>query len=277
MLAIQSCSFELVPPATKGKILGTAGYSADVLEPGKYTLFGRDRLVLLHTNTNTYKEQVKVLMKDKLTLYVDVRFRGRIAGSPEVIDSMFDDLSPTRNAQSGRDEVTFHQVYSVYGQMAVRNKTREIISRYNTEDVNLNYQRISEEVGAALVKEFKNTPMEVSDVALGDIAYPTVITEAVEAAKSRDLAIKKHEANARIELVKKENEMLLAKADYDIEITRAKTVKDANRILGEGITPALLELKRIEAVKLMATNERAVFLPVEAMSSTGAQMRMYQK
>ncbi len=270
-LFLSSCSWETVVPASKGKVLGTSGYQSGIYEPGKYTLWGRDRMVTLHTNTDTYKETVKVLMSDKLTLFVDVRFRGRINADDAIIDAMFNDITAINDA------VTFNQVYSIYGRMAVRNITREVISKYNTEDVNKNYSRISVEIGKALIIELANTPVQLSDVALGDIAYPEVITKSVEEAKGRDLAIKKEQANARIALVKKENEMLLAKADYDIEITKANTLTDANKILGKGITPQLLELKRIEALKLMAANERAVFMPVEAMTSAGAQLRMYQK
>jgi hypothetical protein len=252
--------------------LGTAGYEAGTLEPGKYTLWGRDKLITLQTNTQTYKETVNVVLQDKLTLHVDIRFRGRIAGSDVVIDSMFNDI-----VAGDDDLIVFNDVYGIYGRMAVRNVTREIIGQYSVEDVHKNYSRLSEEIGKALLPALQGTPMEISDIALGNIAYPKVVTDAINAAKERDLAIKKEEAQAKIDLTKKKNEQVLAKADYDIEVTKAKTVRDSNKILGQSITPQLLDLKRLEALKLMAENERAVFMPVEAMTSTGAQMRIYQK
>lgn len=271
-LTLTGCSFEVVEPASTGKILGTSGYQSGTLVPGKYTLWGRDKLITLQTNTQTYKEAVSVVLQDKLTLSVDVRFRGRISGSDKVIDSMFNDII------AGEDDlIIFNDVYNIYGKMAVRNITREIIGKYSVEDVHKNYSRLSEEIGLALETALEGTPLEISDVALGNIAYPKVVTDAINAAKSRDLAIKKEEAQARINMVKKKNEQALAMADYDIEVTRAKTVRDANKILGESITPQLLDLKRIEALKLMTKNENAVFMPVEAMSSTGAQMRMFNK
>lgn len=123
---ITGCSFDTVPPTTKGKILTTQGYSPDVLEPGKYTLWGRDTMILLQTNTATYKEVVNVILSDKLSLSAEIRFRGRIAGSNKIINSMFNDI------KAGEDQVvSFDEVYAVYGRMAVRNKTREIISQYN--------------------------------------------------------------------------------------------------------------------------------------------------
>ena len=272
LMTVVGCSFEVVPPATKGKILGTAGYTEGVLQPGKYTLWGRDKLITLQTNTQTYKESVLVVLRDKLTLKVDVRFRGRIAGTDAVIDSMFDDV-----VAGDDDLIGFDEVYGIYGRMAVRNVARKVIGQYSVEDVHKNYNRLSGEIHKALLKPLEGTPIEISDLALGVISYPAVVTEAINAAKERDLAIKKEEAQAKIDMTKKKNERALARADYDIEVTRAKTVRDANKIMGSSITSQLLDLKRIEALKLMATNKNAVFMPVEAMTSTGAQVRMYQK
>ena len=271
LLTITACSFEYIPPASKGKILTTSGYNKEILPPGKYTLFGRDKMIILQTNTNVYKESVTIILQDKLTLNVDIRFRGRIKSDKDIINAMFNDI------KAGEDNIVeFNEVYAVYGRMIVRNKTREIISKYSVKDVHSNYARLSKEVGKAIQEALRNTPIEVSDVSLGNIKYPKVITEAVNAAKSRDLDIKKAEAQARIDLTKKKNERLLAEADYQIKITKAKSVRDANKIIGEGITEALLKLRALEVQEKMAENKSTVFMPFEAFNSAGAQVRMYK-
>ncbi len=272
ILCIVGCEFVVVPPTEKGKILTTAGYSDDVLPPGKYTLWGRDTLITLQTNTDTYKEPVAVVLADKLTLQAEVRFRGRIAGTKSVINAMFNDIVPGED-----NRVSFNEVYRVYGQMVVRNKSREIIGQYSVEDVHKNYSRLSGELGAAVEKALIGTPIEISDISIGNIAYPAVVTQAIDAAKERELAIKKEEAQAEIELTRKKNERLLAEADYQIEITKAKAIRDRNKIMGEGITSQLIRLRQIEALEKMADNERAVFMPVEAMTGAGAQVRMFSK
>lgn len=271
-MSFTACGWEVVPPATKGKILTTSGYSPDVLEPGKYTTWGRDTIVLLQTNTSTYREQVNVVLADKLTLTAEVRFRGRIGGTEKVINAMFNDIV------AGEDNlIAFDEVYAVYGRMAVRNKVREIISNYNVDDVHKNYARLSKEIAAVLAEALANTPLEISDVALGNIAYPKVVTDAINAAKERELAIKKEEAQALIELTRKKNERLLAEANYQIEITNAKAIRDKNKIIGEGVTPELIELRRLDVLEAMTANKSAVFMPVEAMSSIGAQVKMFSQ
>lgn len=270
-----ACSHKTVPPAAKGKWLGPSGYSPEVLEPGRYKKWwfvDRREMVILETNTNTYSEPVSIVLSDKLTLTADVKFRGRIAGSDKVINSMFNDV------KAGDDRlVSFSEVYRIYGKMVVRNKTREIISQYTVEDVHKNYARISKEIGKALVDGLKASPLEISDIALGNIQYPDVVTKAINTAKERELAIKKEQAQAEIDLTKKKNERLLAEADYQIEITKAKAIRDKNKIIGEGVTPELLRLRALEVQEKMAENGSAVFMPYEAMQTVGGQTRIYSK
>lgn len=262
--------FETVPPATKGKILTTTGYAEEVLEPGKYTLFGRQQLILLETDTKTFNEFVTIILSDKLSLTAEIRFRGKIAGTPEVVNSMFNDI------KAGEDKkVSFDEVYEIYGKMIVTNKTREIISQYSVDEVHKNYGRLSTEIGAAIQVALKNTPLEIQDIALGVIKYPTVVTKAIEAAEERRLAISKEEAIAMVNMTKKKNELAMAEANYQIKITRAKAIRDANKILGENITPQLLELRRLEVMVAMANNKNTVFFPVESMTSPGLNVRQF--
>ena len=189
-----------------------------------------------------------------------------------LVNSMFNDIAAGNDAT-----IEFNEVYNVYGRMVVRNKTREILSQYSVEDVHKNYARLSKEIDIAITNGLKGTPLEISDVSLGNIQYPSVVTDAVNAAKERDLAIKKEEAQAKIDLTKKKNERLLAEADYQIKITRAKAIRDSNKIIGEGITEALLKLSALEVQERMADNKSAVFVPYEALGSFGLQNRIYSK
>mgnify|MGYP000014474148 CR=1 FL=1 len=264
-----ACSFDIIPPAHKGKVLTTAGYSPELLAPGKTTLWGRDTLVLLETGTNTVSERMSIIMQDKLTLSFDVKFRSRISGNATVIDSMFNDITPFE----GR--VSWQQVYDIYGKQLVRKEARSVVNGYTVEDVHKNYDRISSEIFTAVSAAMEGTPLEVSDVSLGSITYPEVITKAVDLAKQRELQIKQEEAQAAIDLVKKENEKRLAQADYDIEITKAKAIRDKNKIIAEGVTSDLLELRKWEVMESLGNNKNVVFMPVEGLTSIGAQQRIY--
>lgn len=266
------CSFETIEPATKGKILTTSGYMPEVLEPGKYTMWWRQKLITIDTSTNTYMEPVTVKLADKLELNAEVRFRSRIAGTPQIINAMFNDIKP------GDDQhVSFSEVYNVYGQMLVRNIVREVISPYNVNEVHVNYSRLSDEIAVALRAALSNTPIEISEVALGNIEYPAVVVAAINQAEERRLQIEREEAQAAIDLLKKENERAIAEANYQVEMTRARTIRDTNSTIAEGITPEILALRQIEAQEKMAENNRAVFMPYQALESVGANMRIFNQ
>jgi regulator of protease activity HflC (stomatin/prohibitin superfamily) len=269
-MSLVGCGFYTVPPASKGKILTTSGYMPEVLEPGKYTLWGRDDLITLDTSTKVYGEPVPIILSDKLTITVNVKFAGRIAGTPAVINTMFDDIV------AGTDhKINFNEVYAVYGRMIVRNKTREIVSEYNVDEVHKNYKRISAQIAEVVSKAFVSTPLEISNIAIGNISYPAVVTDAIQANEERRLAIDKETAQAAIDIVKKKNALALAEADYGIQIKLAEAVRDKNKIIGQGITPALLQLRALEVQEKMAENKSAVFIPYEAMGSVGVQNRVF--
>jgi regulator of protease activity HflC (stomatin/prohibitin superfamily) len=274
ILALSVGCTQQVPPAHLGKVLTPSGYSPDVYPPSRVSGFGpfsRDTLILLETGTQVKSERMKVIMADKLTLIADVKFRTRIAGNQKAINAMFNDIVPVE------DRVTLNSVYAIYGKMLVRNKGREILSSYTVEDVHKNYARISSEIHNAMTDAFAGIPLEISDVALGNIQYPAVVTAAVEKAAERKMAIEQEKNQALIDMVKKQNAEKLAQADYRIEMIKAKTLRDANKTIGDGVTPMLIQYKALEVQAKMAENKNAVFMPYDALGSIGAQTRMYSK
>lgn len=271
VVALQGCSFEVIPPAFKGKILTTSGYNPEILEPGKETLWGRDELVLLETGTRTVAETITVKMEDKLDLTFDVRFRTRIGGDKKVLNQMFNDI------QVKEKRVTLQQVYGVYGLDVVQSVSRSVVGKYKTEDVGANFDKITADLADRLVKAMANSPLEVSNVTLGNLKYPKVITEAIEKQQERLLAIETETNQQAIETVKRDNQLRLAQLDRDIELTKAKTLRDANAITADGLSPALLQYRALDVQERMAENDAAVFVPYEAFGTAGMSNRMFGK
>lgn len=268
---LTGCGFYTVPPASKGKILSTSGYSADVKETGKYLLWGRDEMVVLDTSTQTMAESVSVKMQDNLTLDFQVRFRTRIAGNDKVINAMFNDITHENY------QVSLPRVYAVYGKDVVQSVARSVVGKYKTEDVGVNFDKITNDLHQELVKRMVNSPLEVSNITLANIVYPDVITKAIEAQQERKLAIETEANNQAVEMVKKENELKLAQADYEIRMTRAKALRDENKTTAEGLNPLLLEYRRLEVLESMTKNNNAVFVPYEGLGSSGVSNRMFSK
>jgi hypothetical protein len=271
VIALQGCSFEVIPPAFKGKVLTTTGYNKEILEPGKTTLWGRDELVLLETGTRTVAETITVKMEDKLDLTFDVKFRTRIGGNEKVLNAMFNDI------QVKDKRVTLQQVYGVYGLDVVQSTARSVVGKYKTEEVGANFDTITSELAERLTKAMVNSPLEVSNITLGGLRYPEVITSAIEKQSERRLAIETETNQQAIETTKRTNQLALAQLDRDIELTKARTLRDSNAITADGLSPMLLAYKALDVQAQMAENKAAVFVPYEALGNTGLSQRIFNK
>lgn len=271
MFVVAGCSRVTVPPAAKGKILSSSGYSSDVKETGKYWLTWFEDMVILDTSTQTKSEAITVKMADDLDVTFTINFRTRIAGNDKTINAMFNDITHEDYL------VSLDRVYRVYGRDVVHKTAREVVSVYLTKDVSKNFKKINDDLHAALVTSMVNSPLEVSNVTIGQIQWPKLITEAVEKQQERELAIQTEVNDQAVKMVQKQNELKLANANYEIRMTQARAIRDENATTAEGLNPILLEYRRIEMMEKMAENKSAVFMPYEAMSTPGAQTRIYSK
>lgn len=259
---------EQVPAGYKGKILGTEGYHPEVIDPSRTTVGWREKLILIETTTKTWREPVTILLSDKLTLHADIKFRARITSDNKNLNAIFNDINVNND-----HVVHVEDVYDVYGRMIVQNKAREIISHYTIDDINKNYSRISGELYGALQKAFLNSPLELSDVVLGNIQYPKIVTDAIDKAKQRRMEIEEEKAKTQKELIRVQGLEQIAKAQYNIKMLEAKRIRDYNKMIAEGVTPQLLELRKLEIqeqmVQAIKNNPNVVYMPMEMMNGTG--------
>jgi len=257
LLLLAGC-YSQIPAGHKGKILGVSGFQPEIYPPSKVWLadniwnINHEKLFLVETTTQKYKESVDVLLKDKLTLSADVYFRGRIKDNKKMLNGVFNDM------KIKGDVVTNASVYQVYAQMIVRNTAREVLSQYGVDDINKNYGRLSGELYNALKPKLVGLPMEISDITISNIKYPKIVTDAIEAAKKRRMEIDEEKASVQIALTKAQGAEAVAKATYKIKMLEAKQVRDYNKMINEGVTPSLLTLKQLEIDKIRANKWNGV-------------------
>lgn len=281
MLLLAGCwQTHHVETAHVGKLVTKDGFSPDILETGRHIswpVFWNRYLVQLSVATQTPVEPLEMILADRLTLRFDLRTRMSINRDPDVLHDMFNSIQP-REASSGNNKIiSFTDVYNTYGQMAVLEQARRVMSQYTVEEVQQNYGQISDEIYVAVRDALRGTPLRVESLTLGNIQYPDVVMQAIEVVKQRDLEILEAEAVAQRRLVEAKRDLELARAQREIELTRATTTRDSNKIIGEGVTKEFLALKQLEMQALMAENDSAVFLPFDALNAVGPQVRMFQQ
>lgn len=268
-----------VPPGYKAKIVSSSGYSQEIKEPGKYKMWGSEELVLLETATQTMSVPMVVKMADDLDLEFSVNFRTRAVSNEKVLNSLFNDITYDVYEMDGESVkiISLKKVYGVYGADVLKNISRSVVGKYRVSEINANYDKINDDLQIQLRNAMKNNPLEVSNVTLADVKWPKVITDAIEKQQERELAIKTEENEQAIAMVKKTNQLAQAQADRQIELTRATTIRDQNRLISEGINPNLLAYKALEVQEKMAENDNAVFVPYESLNQPGLSNRIYSK
>jgi len=267
ILSFTGC-YNTVPAGYKGKIMGKEGFQPEVYPPSKIWLdqFATqtpEKLFLIQTTTKKYREVVDVLLQDKLKITVDVYFRGRITSHDKVINKIFNDLPMNDNV------VTTDEVYKTYGQMLVRNTARQVISQYNVDEINKNFHRITVELYQALKPKLKGLPIEISDVVIGSIKYPEIVTKAIEKAKERRMQIEEEQAKVQIAVTKANGREQVAKAEYRVKMLEAKRIRDYNKMIADGVTPELLKLRELELKEKQLQKWDGVYPTHILGSSTG--------
>lgn len=246
VLSFTSCS-EQVPQGHVGKILTKNGFNTEVFPPSKVwvdngiTAINPDKLILVETTTRKYNEPITVLLSDKLELQAEIVFRCRTKSDDQVIlNGIFNDIKLDDSV------ITTDEVYNIYAKMVILNTARSVISKYNVDEVNQNYERITTELYLAVKPKLENLPIEISDITIGNVRYPATVTAAIEKANERRMLIIQEEANVQIALTKAKGQEEVAKASYNIKMLEAKQTKDYNQMISSGLTKELLELKQLE-------------------------------
>lgn len=274
VLVLAGC--DRVPPGYKAKVLSSSGYSQEIKDPGKYKMWGSEELVLLETATQTMSVPMKVKMADDMDLDFSVNFRTRAGGSEKVLSVLFSDITYDNDENLGK-VISLRKVYDVYGADVLKNVSRSVVGKYRVTEINGNYDKINTDLQKQLRVAMKDSPLEVSNVTLADVKWPKVITDAIEKQQERELAIKTEENEQAIAMVKKANQLKQEEANRQIELTKASTIRDQNRIISEAINPNLLAYKALEVQDKMADNKSAVFVPYESLTQPGLSNRIYNK
>jgi len=273
MLLTTGC-WETVPQGTKGKVLDREGFHPEVYPPSQVTVGLHGNLVLVETVTHTVNEKVTVRMKDDMNLVAQIRFQLRMGEKPKSLNAVFNDIKPNKSGT-----ISLKQVYNVYGKMLVNKIAREVLSQYNIGDVNDNFNHISADIYQRTLKSFKPTPLIITDVALGKLDYPDVIDRAIEAAAKRELEIKQAQADVQVRLTELKGKEKVAEGEYRIKMQEAKRIKDYNKAIADGITPELLELRKLEVQQELVNaigkgDTTTIFVPYSALGTTGLQNRV---
>ncbi len=256
-LLATGCS-EWVPIAHKGMVLTPEGFKGKVLSQGKHEAWGRDKMILMETKEENYKERLTILCADDLGFGFDVYVRvtpRKNASFKDVVNRM-----GFRNREETL--ITLDAMYNKFAKPIVRSVSRSVVSKYKTTGIREARETIEVDLAKAITKQLSDTPLILKKVNTSNFKYPPVVTAAVEFKRKTEIEIATEKATQAKRLLKKKNEFLLAKENYKIETLKAKTIADSILVIADSLAdhPEYLEWHRVQNVKEAALGPNNTFI-----------------
>jgi regulator of protease activity HflC (stomatin/prohibitin superfamily) len=265
---------KVVPPGTTVLVIKPSG-KTEGHNQGAYYSFGRDRVYHVDRKLNTYSEQMNVLCQDKINMSVDVKWIGSFRVNDEAMEIIKQKVPSVEEKFEGMRvfSLSLDKFYTAAIQPILRQKARLIISKYSTDIIPENREKIQEDMRSAVVARLEelNYPVETSDVIVSNLDFPPEVTTHREQIKKAQLENERLAAQADAKVQEAKRQAQLAREEGKAEMERAKANAEANRILGETYKqfPELLMKQQWETLQKLANSENTVIVvvPYEAMQS----------
>ncbi|PZV27012.1 MAG: membrane protease subunit, stomatin/prohibitin [Snowella sp.] len=229
LVAIQALGrFAVVIPTGEVGVIETLGkVSATTLNPGIHFLNPFTEVVTFSTRIQDLKETVDSTSKEGLNFKIDVSLQYRL--DPLKAGEVFQKIG---DPSQEKEIITSR----------FRSFIRQITANYTlTEIYGEKRSLISQSLQQAMITQLKPLGFIVEETLLRNIVLP----ENIQAAIQEKVAMEQETQKIALEVIK-------AKKESERKIVEARGTADAQKILSEGLTDKIIQLKAIEATQELA-------------------------
>lgn len=227
MLALTGCFRQVqVPSGYVGKLLHPSGFDSKLLQPGQVNIGSasivgkQSKLVILEATTITIQEQFRareqsadgqdhrILTRDGVPVSVDMYVRIALPDDTDTLNSIFLLATPTPTDNPFISTISLQSIYYRFAEMDVRNRIRDIITRYaNFQELLTNYTEINRLVALAAVDAFKAStiPLKLQDAQLSQVLPDPQVW---------DSEVKRKAAQAQIETIEQVGQAMISNPGY---------------------------------------------------------------
>lgn len=229
LVAIQALGrFAVVIPTGEVGVIETLGkVSATTLNPGIHFLNPFTEVVTFSTRIQDLKETVDSTSKEGLNFKIDVSLQYRL--DPLKAGEVFQKIG---DPSQEKEIITSR----------FRSFIRQITANYTlTEIYGEKRSLISQSLQQAMISQLQPLGFIVEETLLRNIVLP----ENIQAAIQEKVAMEQETQKIALEVIK-------AKKESERKIVEARGTADAQKILSEGLTDKIIQLKAIEATQELA-------------------------
>lgn len=273
-----------IPPAHVGKLSTKNGLQKGVIPPSKIRLSNAclvcDNLILAEASDFPIKESLMIYMpKDQLNLKVDLRGTVTISAEKANVNQIFDRVTAEPTESSRVKLIPLDNVYAIYAQPTIREVVRSALTQYSIAEVMENRAKVSEELTKLIRARLGETPISIKLLGLADVQPPEVIVRAREAAKEREIAIQRAEADKQVKLKEAEAALEVANKQQQVDLKEAETQVLVNQKLAEGVNAAFVTQRWLKVMDQLSRNSegKVIILPFEAMKNPAVLMGASQE
>lgn len=268
-----------IPPAHVGKLSTKNGLQEEIISPSKIRLSSMcitcDNIILAEASDYPAKESLVIYMpKDQLNLKVDLRGIVTISANKKNMNQIFDRVTADKTENNRVKIIPLSSVYNIYAQPVIREVVRSSMTKYSIAQVMENRSQVSTELMQEIREKLATTPITVKQLGLADVQPPQVIVKAREAAKEREIAIQRAEADKQVKLKEAEAALEVAKKQQQVDLKEAETQVLVNKKLAEGVNQAFVTQRWLKVMDQLSKNTdgKVIILPFEAMKNPSIMM-----
>lgn len=258
------------PPGKTVIILKPNG-ETKIVEKGVYRAIGRDRLYFIDNKLQAYEEDdMQILCTDDINMVIDAKMLVSFAADEQSVDFIQQKV-PAREVKGGDTkgwELSLDEFYGMAVRPVFRNATREIVSKYKTDDIRANREKISADIDALVRTRIASLgfPLEISGVLISNIDYPKVVTDQRTAIKNAQLEDERKAALAEANIAEAQRQVAIETELAKVRMIKAQAQADENAILTSSLTPQFLLWRQMEMLEAVGPNTDMMLVPYQAIT-----------
>ena len=265
-----------IPPAHVAKKSTPSGLQEGIIPPSKIRLdkFCRicDSLIIAEASDHGVKETMTIFMpQDKLNMKVDVRGVFSISSNEANVEKIFARIS-AEPISKRVSLISMNKVYNTYGAPVVREAVRTVMTKYTIMQVMENRDAISQELAKMVRQRLAATPISVIRFGLADVQPPEVIVKAQEEATKREIEIRRAEADKMVKLKEAEAALEVAKKQQEVDLKEAETQVLVAKKLAEGVSPAWIAQRGLKVLESLKDGNHVIVLPTTAFQNPAVML-----